>query len=849
MIFKRKIIPYITLEKIECASNKEQNLVRSVLDDFIQILLIIMLVSGSVIGLFSSLSFPVNRKQVFIVLCIVTLLGYFFINKGKKSNTRILVFWLFFLFAVWWAWEELINGGRFLLTIVASAINNYYKQNYVPRFIVKEQSIERDVFILCSIVVSFFSILGCQGCRKRYLKNIFVGGTVIVFVMPYLVGMVQNCTYIFVFIAAFIALFTKVVSSESSVLSQVRRISLLLSCSIILILSCIFPRSMYKQKFQVDKIKANFQQKAEEISKKGILNSLSEYELLPGFEIISGGLSEGKLGACDRIVFDNKVDFEAQTILMPKEAFYLRSYVGESYKNKQWGGLDKEGKEAYDIFCSRYEGFPDISGIRFYMYKAYTGDNTVLSDLDRRYLYIKKIDIDKKYSLIPYDTYNDVELKDSLVTSIGTSGIEKYSINYNTRGSELLNRQSKERDYIEDKDSDPSLVESIEWRHNFESEYEKFIFAAYTRVPENVAMKFRKDPFLEDSKKRARVSEWINKSYYEDYDNKASQVLDRLTFEFKSFVNEKTSYSLSPGRTPRGKDFIDYFLYKSGKGNCTYYATTFTIFLRLCGIPARYVEGYMVPAEQFKYNSTSKLWETRVTDQRAHAWVEVYRYDLGWVPIEVTPTGPGNYTDSENNVTQLTPSPSVKKNTFTPMTTLNPRKTAEVKASQTPLATTSAGNKKNGTGKNLSDKVSKVFNAKFVVLTLLFMLLIAWFASYYLNIIKQRKINNKFEQEEYNDVAIYYYRLTVRIIKQFVKLDKDLDISEQMIEIQGGFPILEKSDIEKFVEIMQKVSFGRGQISKEECTSLIKFYENVDNYLYETSSGIQKLLFRYMKML
>jgi transglutaminase-like putative cysteine protease len=67
------------------------------------------------------------------------------------------------------------------------------------------------------------------------------------------------------------------------------------------------------------------------------------------------------------------------------------------------------------------------------------------------------------------------------------------------------------------------------------------------------------------------------------------------------------------------------------RGFCQWYATTMTIFLRKLGIPARYVEGFLP-------GGRSGGVET-VLYSSAHAWVEVYFPQYGWV--EFDPTGGG----------------------------------------------------------------------------------------------------------------------------------------------------------------------------------------------------------------
>ncbi|MFR6496913.1 MAG: transglutaminase-like domain-containing protein [Ruminococcus sp.] len=48
------------------------------------------------------------------------------------------------------------------------------------------------------------------------------------------------------------------------------------------------------------------------------------------------------------------------------------------------------------------------------------------------------------------------------------------------------------------------------------------------------------------------------------------------------------------GKTPRTRDFVNFFLLENQKGYCVHYATAGTILARHLGIPARYCEGYLV---------------------------------------------------------------------------------------------------------------------------------------------------------------------------------------------------------------------------------------------------------------
>ncbi len=82
-----------------------------------------------------------------------------------------------------------------------------------------------------------------------------------------------------------------------------------------------------------------------------------------------------------------------------------------------------------------------------------------------------------------------------------------------------------------------------------------------------------------------------------------------------------------------GQDVVDYFLFDSKEGYCTYFASAMTVLCREQNIPARYVEGFICE---------SNLQEAHTLDVKgtnAHAWCEVYFPGTGWIPFESTPIG------------------------------------------------------------------------------------------------------------------------------------------------------------------------------------------------------------------
>lgn len=96
------------------------------------------------------------------------------------------------------------------------------------------------------------------------------------------------------------------------------------------------------------------------------------------------------------------------------------------------------------------------------------------------------------------------------------------------------------------------------------------------------------------------------------------------------YVRNWAAYSLESAAMPAEQaDFASWFLTESNTGYSIHYATAATVLLRAADIPARLVTGYVVDAEADT--------QTTVTADMAHAWVEYYLNDIGWIVLEVTP--------------------------------------------------------------------------------------------------------------------------------------------------------------------------------------------------------------------
>jgi len=94
------------------------------------------------------------------------------------------------------------------------------------------------------------------------------------------------------------------------------------------------------------------------------------------------------------------------------------------------------------------------------------------------------------------------------------------------------------------------------------------------------------------------------------------------------FRTQGFTYSLTPGQY----DNLEEFLFRRRVGFCEHYAASFATLMRLAGIPARVVVGYLGG----EYNDLGHFFLVRQAD--THAWCEVWLPENGWTRVDPTST-------------------------------------------------------------------------------------------------------------------------------------------------------------------------------------------------------------------
>ncbi len=93
----------------------------------------------------------------------------------------------------------------------------------------------------------------------------------------------------------------------------------------------------------------------------------------------------------------------------------------------------------------------------------------------------------------------------------------------------------------------------------------------------------------------------------------------------------KSNYSYTLNVSSGENEMADYFLFEAKKGYCLHFASSMAVMLRILGVPTRLIGGFRAST----YDNNKKGFV--VTNEDAHAWVEVFLPNMGWTRFDPTP--------------------------------------------------------------------------------------------------------------------------------------------------------------------------------------------------------------------
>ena len=289
------------------------------------------------------------------------------------------------------------------------------------------------------------------------------------------------------------------------------------------------------------------------------------------------------------------------------------------------------------------------------------------------------------------------------------------------------------------------------------------------------------------------------------------------------YLSKNYKYNLTPGDVPDGVDFVDYFLFERKEGYCTYFATAMAILTRSIGIPSRYVEGYLLPSVTGK----DKLYE--VTNERAHAWVEVYFEGFGWIQFEPTATFSHNLYQVETSSAPQVQTPTPTLNSKTPISSFTPKSTSNLPNQKEAVKKQKAINK---------ELVTIVAIAAGIIL---FICLIV-----FLNIFRRKRRISNLSKLPPREAVLELYKYFLKLMSMQdadIKMgETPLDHAKRLDSIGKFYPY----KMEEVTEIFVKARYSRDEVTANDFNKVLEFYNPLLKATKEYIGSLKYILYMYV---
>ena len=311
------------------------------------------------------------------------------------------------------------------------------------------------------------------------------------------------------------------------------------------------------------------------------------------------------------------------------QKLYLRGMTGEVYTGTAWEALPAAERAAWadDFYWLHADGFNALTSVSA---AAELAAGTPAADM-----IVENLSACRERAYLPYALCAWEGLDDSLIGDASAPGTAEETLSY-IPGSvpDWFTAQSALS--VRQRGADVQAFLELE------ADYRAYAEANYLALPDEAAVAIGRALDLPAEKRTL------------------SQIKDIILQTLESCLTYSESVVSYTGDT----DFLTYALERSGSGYSVHYATAAALMLRYFGVPARYVEGYFLSAEEAgRYAAGERIV---LTERNAHAWAEYYLDGVGWIPFETTPgytddeelnAGPGTGLKTERYYSQTEPEP------------------------------------------------------------------------------------------------------------------------------------------------------------------------------------------------
>lgn len=579
------------------------------ISDFIGKSLIISLgIIATVCGFIDMFNIPASKVAVSIfTICITFLLMT--TSRAKHKHLAMIGIFITVILLILINWNGIKCGIYFIANRIIDAYNYYAGITESDMFIIDfgkpiffsstKQSV---TFTLCMIIIEYAYILVTASVYKVFSSIHILLSVGITFVGLFL-GLFPGTVWTILMIAYYILC---VMYGRNRHIYIRRMIFMTGIITVVTLFTLIIarPKNYDENKY------LKYREMLENIAQKFNLDISSDTESVSSdgkSSMAYGGINGGRLGNVDEVK-NTGLEMLRVNMAQTDNNIYLKGFVGNEYDRNKWT----------EINTDNLKGLVDITGIMGGRSNSLVTDYDYIEEFyegkpaDK--FEIRYLKDQRKYRYMPYyvnQYYSDNEKEMRLSTD--------YSI-----GNEVFNVY------------DISLDEAINMIKDDEISLEEF--SEFTNISCGIS---------------DEVAEVLAKEMMDSpvYDGTAASLIDCIKYVQK-YLSANAIYTLSPGALDKGDDFIVDFLTVKKAGYCTSFASAGVMMFRYMGIPARYVEGYVITSSDQTRLDNGEV-QAIVKDESAHAWPEIYIAGLGFVPVEVTP-GYFRLSDGVDNVAEPT---------------------------------------------------------------------------------------------------------------------------------------------------------------------------------------------------
>ena len=272
--------------------------------------------------------------------------------------------------------------------------------------------------------------------------------------------------------------------------------------------------------------------------------------------------------------------------LSSEARIYLKGYTGSIFEDSGWSLLEAKayGKKYEGMIREyQYRLFHPLAQLSCYMEAAEQVEGAGIAG-EKIDVTVENTSASQKYTYLPYGvSFESLTALNGIYQDVYvlSKGKEKQKQSYQvnvTKQDALIGYQGMQ--WLND-EADVN-EETANYRMS-EADYRKFVYKNYLAIEEEIESKWKKE-------------------------------LSEVSFHLMDITKEVRDILLKWGE-------------KESQWTPMEYATYGTLLYRYYGIPARYIEGYLAEGKG----------DLDITARNAHAWVEVYKDGVGWLPVDVTP--------------------------------------------------------------------------------------------------------------------------------------------------------------------------------------------------------------------